>query len=416
MKRTILTNISEVVTPEGKNALHGKDMGKVKRLKDAAIVLENGKILAVGPNETIIKQYVEEDTVIQDKSGSCVLPGFVDSHTHFIFGGYRPDEFMMRLKGASYLEIHKAGGGIWNTVQATRNMGLDEMVQTGKERLEDMLSMGVTTAEGKSGYGLDRECELRQLEALEILKKEQPVSLVRTFLGAHSIPEEYKGRSDEYIDFLIKEMLPLVKEKNLAEYVDIFCESSVFNCEQSRRYLLAAKEMGFGVKIHADEIEALGGSGLAAEIGAVSADHLLMIRKKDCEKLDASSTVATLLPATAFCLHKPYAPARELIDGGCAVALASDYNPGSCFTNSIPLLFALAVIHMNMSLEETLCALTLNGAAAVGKADQIGSIEPGKAADLVVLEKPQYEFLVYHTGKNIVKEVYKDGMLAYSKR
>lgn len=416
MKRTILTNISEVVTPEGKNALHGKDMGKVKRLKDAAIVLENGKILAVGPNETIIKQYVEEDTVIQNKSGNCVLPGFVDSHTHFVFGGYRPDEFMMRLKGASYLEIHKAGGGIWNTVQATRNMSLDEMVQAGKERLEDMLSMGVTTAEGKSGYGLDRECELRQLKALEILKKEQPVSLVSTFLGAHSIPEEYKGRSDEYIDFLIKEMLPLVKEKNLAEYVDIFCENSVFNCEQSRRYLLAAKEMGFGVKIHADEIEALGGSGVAAEVGAASADHLLMIRKTDCEKLAASSTVATLLPATAFCLHKPYAPARKLIDGGCAVALASDYNPGSCFTNSIPLLFALAVIHMNMSLEEALCALTLNGAAAVGKADQIGSIEPGKAADLVVLEKPQYEFLVYHTGKNIVKEVYKDGKLAYSKR
>lgn len=416
MKRTILTHISEVVTPQGSKALHGKDMGKVKRLKNAAIVIEDGKILAVGPNEETVEKYHITNIILKDMTGKCILPGFVDSHTHFIFGGYRPDEFMMRLNGASYLEIHKAGGGIWSTVQATRSMSLDEMVQTGKERLSDMLSMGVTTVEGKSGYGLDRECELRQLEALEILKKEQPVSLVNTFLGAHSIPEEYKGRSDEYIDFLIREMLPVVKEKNLAEYVDIFCENSVFDCEQSRRYLLAAKEMGFGVKIHADEIEALGGSGVAAEVGAVSADHLLMIRKADCEKLAASDTVATLLPATAFCLHKPYAPAREMIDSGCAVALASDYNPGSCFTNSIPLLFALAVIHMKMSLEEALCALTLNGAAAVGKADQIGSIEPGKAADLVVLEKPQYEFLVYHTAKNIVGEVYKDGNMVYSKR
>ena len=416
MKRTILTNISEVVTPEGKAALHGRNMGKVKRIKDAAIVIEEGKILAVGANDAIRKQYASGDITLQDMSGSCILPGFVDSHTHFIFGGYRPEEFMMRLKGASYLEIHKAGGGIWNTVQATRKMSLEKMVQTGKERLADMLSMGVTTAEGKSGYGLDKECELRQLEALSILKKEQPVSLVSTFLGAHSIPEEYRGKSDAYIDFLIEEMLPAVKEKNLAEYVDIFCENSVFSCEQSRRYLQKAKEMGFGVKIHADEMEALGGSGVAAEVGAVSADHLLMIRKKDCEKLAASDTVATLLPATAFCLHKPYAPARELIDNGCAVALASDYNPGSCFTNSIPLLFALAVIHMKMSLEEALCALTLNGAAAVGRADRTGSIESGKAADLVVLEKPQYEFLVYHTGKNMVREVYKDGNIVYRKR
>ena len=416
MKRTILTNISEVVTPEGKAALHGRNMGKVKRIKDAAIVIEEGKILAVGANDAIRKQYASRDIILQDMTGSCILPGFVDSHTHFIFGGYRPEEFMMRLKGASYLEIHKAGGGIWNTVQATRKMSLEKMVQTGKERLADMLSMGVTTAEGKSGYGLDKECELRQLEALAILKKEQPVSLVSTFLGAHSIPEEYRGKSDAYIDFLIEEMLPAVKEKNLAEYVDIFCENSVFSCEQSRYYLQKAKEMGFGVKIHADEMEALGGSGVAAEVGAVSADHLLMIREKDCEKLAASDTVATLLPATAFCLHKPYAPARELIDNGCAVALASDYNPGSCFTNSIPLLFALAVIHMKMSLEEALCALTLNGAAAVGRADRIGSIESGKAADLVVLEKPQYEFLVYHTGKNMVREVYKDGNIVYRKR
>ena len=416
MKRTILTNISEVVTPEGKAALHGRNMGKVKRIKDAAIVIEEGKILAVGANDAIRKQYASRDIILQDMTGSCILPGFVDSHTHFIFGGYRPEEFMMRLKGASYLEIHKAGGGIWNTVQATRKMSLEKMVQTGKERLADMLSMGVTTAEGKSGYGLDKECELRQLEALSILKKEQPVSLVSTFLGAHSIPEEYRGKSDAYIDFLIEEMLPAVKEKNLAEYVDIFCENSVFSCEQSRYYLQKAKEMGFGVKIHADEMEALGGSGVAAEVGAVSADHLLMIREKDCEKLAASDTVATLLPATAFCLHKPYAPARELIDNGCAVALASDYNPGSCFTNSIPLLFALAVIHMKMSLEEALCALTLNGAAAVGRADRIGSIESGKAADLVVLEKPQYEFLVYHTGKNMVREVYKDGNIVYRKR
>lgn len=415
MERIILINISQLVTPEGKSAKHGSEMNKVKKMENAAVVIEDGKIAFVGTTTEVMTSYDMEKAEIHDLSGHTLLPGFVDSHTHFIFGGYRPEEFMMRQKGVPYIEIHKSGGGIQNTVEATRNLTEDEMYELGMQRLSDMLSMGVTTVEGKSGYGLDYDCEMRQLQVMQKLEKSQPVSIVKTYLGAHSIPLEYKENPDAYLDFMIKDMLPVIKEKNLAEFVDVFCEDGVFTTEQSKRLLEAAKAEGFGLKIHADEIVSTKGAELAAKLKAVSADHLLAISKEGIGDLAQSETIATLLPCTAFCLNKSYAPARKLIDSGCAVALASDYNPGSCFTNSIPLMFALAVIHMGMTLEEALCALTLNGASALGREKEIGSIEVGKKADMVVLSVPQYEFLVYHTCKNVVSEVIKEGKIVYQR-
>ena len=412
--RTILEHISELATPVGAKALHGTDMGNVELIKDAAVVIEDDTISAVGPTEKIREEYNTAD-LVRDLSGHAVVPGFVDSHTHFLFGGYRPAEFMMRLQGASYLAIHKAGGGIETTVQATRKQTEDEMMTEGAKRLQDALSMGVTTMEGKSGYGLDQETELRMLRVMRTLDQTQPVDLAVTYLGAHSIPVEYRNDPDSYITFMIRTMLPIIRKDHLAEFVDVFCEEGVFSTKQSGRLLSAAKQEGFGTKIHADEIVSTGGAELAASLSCVSADHLLMISDQGIRDLAGSQTVATLLPCTAFCLAKPYAPARKLIDAGCAVALASDYNPGSCFTNSIPLLFALAVIHMHMTLPEALCAMTINGAAAIGRAETIGSIEPGKKADLVILDPPDYEFLIYNTAKNQVREVFKNGRSVYTR-
>jgi imidazolonepropionase len=275
-----------------------------------------------------------------------------------------------------------------------------------------MLSMGVTTVEGKSGYGLDRDNELKQLEVLKLLNSEHVLDVEATYMGAHAVPRGYPGGSGAYIDFMLKDVLPLVREKKLARFSDIFCEEGVFTIQESERYLRACKDLGFDTKIHADEIIPLGGGELAAKVGCASADHLLAVSGEGIRMLAESDTAATLLPCTAFCLNKPYAPARKLIDAGCAVALASDYNPGSCFTNSIPLIFSLAVIHMGMTIEEALCSLTLNGAGALKKADTIGSIEPDKKADITVLAYPDYRFLVYHSAKNIVAMVIKNGKVA----
>lgn len=416
MDKKILIHISQLVTPVGKTARHGSSMKQVKKIEDAAIVIMDGIIAAVGTTDEILAKRDLMNVTVRDMSGKTILPGFVDSHTHFVFGGYRPEEFMMRLSGVPYIEIHKRGGGIQNSVEATRALKEEEMYELGRERLFDMLSMGVTTVEGKSGYGLDEACELRQLRALKRLDDDMPLDIAATYLGAHSIPPEYKEKPDDYISFLITKMLPQIKEEKLAEFVDVFCEEGVFSIEQSKRLLLAAKAAGFRTKIHADEIASTGGAELAAELDAASADHLLMISEAGIKKMAESDTIATLLPCTAFCLNKPYAPARRMIDAGCAVALASDYNPGSCFTNSIPLMFALAVIHMGMTLDEALCALTLNGAAAIGRAEEIGTVEIGKRADFAVLSVPQYEFLVYHTCKNLVSEVIKDGKTVYEKK
>lgn len=322
----------------------------------------------------------------------------------------------MRLQGTAYLDIMRAGGGIRSTVEQTRAASEETLVALGKARLQEMLAQGVTTVEGKSGYGLDLSCEQKQLRVMHALNQEGPVEVVPTYLGGHAVPPEYAGRTDAYIQFMLETVLPQIKEAHLAEFCDVFCEAGVFSVKQSRKLLAGAQRLGFPSKIHADEIEPLGGAELAGELHAVSADHLLRASADGIAALAKNKVVATLLPCTAFCLGKPYAPARKMIDSGCAVALASDFNPGSCFCDSIPLMIALGVIHMGMTIEETLTALTLNGAAAVGRADRIGSLEPGKQADVVLLGYPAYSFLAYHTGANLVDTVLKKGTVVYENK
>lgn len=411
MKRIVITN-ANLYTPVGSIARKGKEMGEILHIEKAAIVIEDGVIRWVGPDSEMPKQDDSADEEIyMDAIGRAVIPGFVDSHTHLIFGGYRPDEFGWRLKGDTYMSIMERGGGIQSTVNATRDASEEELREKAEWFLEEMSQMGVTTVEAKSGYGLDTETELRMLRVIDALAKdpERKVDVVSTFLGAHAVPKEYKGRTAEYVDLMISDMLP--KAKDLAEFCDIFTEKNVFEIEDSRRYLQAAKDMGYKLKLHADEIVQLGGAELAAEMGAVSADHLLHVSDEGIRKMAEAGTVATLLPLTAFALKEPYAPARKFIDAGCAVALATDLNPGSCFSGSIPLTIALACIYMGMSVEETLTALTLNGAAALDRADAIGSIEPGKRADMLILHFDTLSCLPYYVGMNTVDAVIKGGEL-----
>lgn len=405
----LIENIGELVTVAGSTRRGREAMRDIRVLSGpASVLIRDGKIVYAGPSADC--PTVDSGVERVDAKGHSVLPGLVDSHTHLVFGGFREDEFQWRLAGESYMSIMEKGGGIAATTTATREASAEELTEAALLHLRSMLRMGVTTMEAKSGYGLDKETELRQLEVAKRLDEMQPIDVVSTYLGAHDIAPEYKGDPDGYIDFIIREMLPLVKEKGLARNVDIFTEKNVFDLEQSRRLLTAAKDMGFATKMHADEIYPLGGAGLAADLGCLSADHLLKISDKDINKMAKSQTVSTLLPLTAFSLMDDYAPARKMIDAGCAVALASDLNPGSCFSCSIPLMIALATIYMHMSVEEAVTALTINAATALGLQDEIGSIEEGKAGDVVILRYPSYKFLSYHFGMNIVETTVKGGI------
>ena len=410
MKKLIIKNASELVTCRGKAPKKGADMSDIGIIYNGSVVIEDGIIVDVDEASNISSRYDESEYEVIDASEKAVLPGFIDSHTHLIFGGYRADEFSWRLRGDTYMSIMERGGGITSSVRATRSTVLEEFVETGRKRLDKMMAFGVTTVEGKSGYGLDEETEIRQLEAMRILNESHPVDIAATFLGPHSVLPEWKGKEDEFIDYMI-EVMKKVRERNLAEFADIFCEKNVFSIEQSRRFLKSAKEMGLKLKIHADEIVRLGGAELAAELGAVSADHLLQASDEGIRMMAENNVVATVLPATAFCLKEDYARARDIIDSGCAVALATDFNPGSCFTNSIPLVIALAAIQMRMSVEEIITALTINAASALSRQDSIGSIEAGKKADIIILEFPSIHFLPYHAGVNIVETVIKNGVV-----
>lgn len=412
--KTLIMNAAQIATPIGKTAKHGSQMSEIRIIKNGAIYIEDEIIKKVGTTEEVLAELnLSKEVKVINAFQKAIIPGFVDSHTHFVFGGYREDEFIDRLQGIPYLDLLKRGGGIMKTVTDTRNASFEDLYESGLKRLKNMLKQGVTTTEGKSGYGLNKDCEIKQLKVMCELNKNQPVDIVSTYLGAHAVAQEYKNNTNGYVDYMINEVLPEIKKENLAEFCDVFCEEGVFSIDESKKLLEAAQKLGFKAKLHADEIVPLNGAELAAQLKAVSADHLLMISQKGIESLAKENVIATLLPCTAFCLDKPYAPARKIIDGGCAVSLASDLNPGSCFSNSLPLIMALAVIHMKMTIEEALTAVTLNAAAALDRAWEIGSIEVGKKADLVILEYPSYKFLVYNTGANIVEKVIKNGEIAY---
>jgi imidazolonepropionase len=416
----IIKNASELVTCSGFSAKMGKEMSELGIIADGAVVIEQGKIWRLGGTQAIMSELRAAGKELScfttiDASGKTVLPGFVDCHTHLIFGGDRAEEYSWRLKGDSYMDILQRGGGILSTVRATRSASREGLTEAGLKRLDSMLAFGVTTVEGKSGYGLDRETEIKQLEVMAELNRRHPLEVVPTFMGAHAVLPGYKGHEDDYVEFILQEVVPEVAARGLAEFCDVFCEKNVFSIAQSRRLLTKAADSGLKSKLHADEIVRLGGAELAAEIGAVSADHLLHASDEGLRAMAAAGVVATLLPATAFSLREPYARGRFMIDNGCAVALATDFNPGSCFSESIPLVAALAALYMNFSPEEIVTALTLNAAAALDRAQAIGSLDPGKQGDVVILENPSYRFIPYHLGVSTVEKVIKRGVLVFDK-
>lgn len=410
MSDLMLINIPELVTCASHGPKCGKAMKDVGIIEHAYVVIKKGIIHELGHmadyDEDQLTDFLGE---IVDCSNQGVIPGFIDSHTHFVFGGYRAEEFRKRLEGVAYMTIMKEGGGIASSVKATREANEKELYDKGLLRLDAMLKMGVTTVEGKSGYGLDLCNEVKQLKVMKDLNERHLVEVVPTFLGLHSLPEMYKGDADRFVEEMMHHVLPRVVDENLAEFADVFCEKDVFSVEQCRRFLLAAKQYGLKVKVHADEIVSLGGTELAAELGAVSADHLLASSQVGIKALAEKGVVATLLPATAFSLKEGYADVRKMIEAGCAVALASDFNPGSCPTHSIPLIIALAAVEMGMTIEEIINALTINAAAAIDKSDMIGSIEVGKQADILILSQPSINYLPYHFGMNLVERVIKKG-------
>ncbi len=410
MNNLIIKNAAQVVTCSGFAGKRGKEMQDLHVIENGTVVVTDGIISHVLREGEAIPVN-ETDYEVISAGGKALLPGFVDPHTHFVFGGYREEEFSWRMRGDSYMDIMSRGGGIANTTRATRKASEDELFAAGKQRLDAMMRLGITTVEGKSGYGLDRETEMKQLRVMRRLNAEHPMDIVPSFMGAHATPAEWKGREEEFIDFNINEMFPLVAREGLAECVDIFCEKNVFTIEQSRRYLQAARKYGFNLKIHADEIVRFGGAELAAELRCISADHLLQASDQGIKELADAGVAATLLPLTAFSLREAYARARTMIDNNCMVALATDFNPGSSFTASVPLLFALACIYMKMSPEEAVTAFTINSAAAVDRAGEIDSIDAGKRGDFVLLQFPSYKFLPYHVGMNIVDTVIKGGRI-----
>lgn len=407
----ILKNIGKLVTMQGSFSFRVKEeMNKINIIENAYIAVKNGKILAIGVGDEF-GNLCGDDTKIHDAEGLLVTPGLIDSHTHLIHGGSRENEFSMKLNGVPYIEILNNGGGILSTVKATKEASEEELYKKAKKSLDRMLEFGVTTVEEKSGYGLELNTEIKQLEVARVLDKNHPVDLVHTFLGAHAVPEEYKENHKAYIDILVDVMMPKIKDMGLAEFCDVFCEEGVFTIEESEYILQKAKEMGYKLKIHADEIESLGGAELAAKLGCVSADHLMAASDEGIKMMAENNVVANILPATSFNLNKNYADCRKMIDMGAIVSLSSDYNPGSCPSENLQLVMQLGCLHLKMTPNEVLTAVTINAAYAIDRADKIGSIEVGKNADFVVFDARNVEYLMYHFGINHTKKVYKNGNL-----
>ena len=407
----ILKNIGKLVTMQGSSSFRVKEeMNKINIIENAYIAVKNGKILAIGVGDEF-GNLCGDDTKIHDAEGLLVTPGLIDSHTHLIHGGSRENEFSMKLNGVPYIEILNNGGGILSTVKATKEASEEELYKKAKKSLDRMLEFGVTTVEEKSGYGLELNTEIKQLEVARALDKNHPVDLVHTFLGAHAVPEEYKENHKAYIDILVDVMMPKIKDMGLAEFCDVFCEEGVFTIEESEYILQKAKEIGYKLKIHADEIESLGGAELAAKLGCVSADHLMAASDEGIKMMAENNVVANILPATSFNLNKNYADCRKMIDMGAIVSLSSDYNPGSCPSENLQLVMQLGCLHLKMTPNEVLTAVTINAAYAIDRADKIGSIEVSKNADFVVFDARNVEYLMYHFGINHTKKVYKNGNL-----
>ncbi len=413
----LVHNIGRLVTMQGGSGPRtGEEMTRVGEIRQGAIAVADGKIFAVGEEAEVRAQIAGMPVLRElDARGNLVTPGLIDSHTHLVHGGSREHELDLKLKGVSYLEILAGGGGILSTVRSTREATEQQLYAKAKRSLDTMLLYGATTVEAKSGYGLTLADELKQLQVTRSLNESHPVELVSTFMGAHAVPVEYKDRADEYVELVVNVMLPEVKRQGLAEFCDVFCEHGVFTVEQSRKILTAAKELGFGIKLHADEIEPMGGAQLAGELGCISAEHLLAATDEGFAAMQRAGTVAVCLPATSFNLRlKTHARARRMIELGVPVAISTDYNPGSSPTESIQLVMTLGCLNLGLTPEEVITAVTINAAHAIGKADTVGSLEVGKQADLVIFNAENLAYLPYHFGINHVNTVVKKGNLVVS--
>lgn len=403
----LVKDIGQLILPESSlTPLKGEQMKGLSIKEQAAFAVSEGKVAWIGSNKEA--ETLDAELIIS-ADNKVVSPGLVDSHTHLVFGGSREGELELKQQGIPYLEILEKGGGILSTVAATRQSKEEELIKKAAHHLETSIAHGVTTLEAKSGYGLDEETELKQLRVVKTLSRVYPITLVSTFLGPHAIPPEYKENVSAFIEEMIS-LLDVIKEEELAEFVDIFCETGVFSIEQSRLFLEAAKEKGYGLKMHADEINSLGGTELAVSLGAVSVDHLVAATDSGIEKLASSNTVAVLLPGTTFYLGKnTYAKARRIIDKGGAVALATDFNPGSSVTENLQVIMSLAALKLNMTAEEIWNAVTVNAAHAIGQSKEAGTLELGRKADFVIWDIPTYQYLPYHYGINHAHAVYVKG-------
>jgi imidazolonepropionase len=415
MIRKLFKNACIVTPSDPGRPLAGKDQGKVTRIERGALLCSDGIIEFIGPqNEVATSHLAHGHDREVDCGGRCLIPGFVDPHTHMCFAERREEEFAQRIEGTEYLEILRRGGGILSSVRAVRAASEEKLFSVARHHALSALGFGTTTLEIKSGYGLDTNNELKMLRVIERLGRETPLDVVPTFLGAHAVPQEYEKAPDDYVDIVMQEMIPAVSAQGIARFCDVFCEKGVFSLEQSRRILSCAREAGMGLKIHADEVHDAGGAGLAAELGAVSAEHLLAANEENLAAMANEHVIAVLLPATAYSLRKNYAPARKMVALGLPVALATDCNPGSSYTESMSFVFGLAVLNMNLAVNEALVASTLNAAYAVGMSEEAGSLEKGKNADFLLLDGESPAILAYHAGVSPVREVYKRGELVFS--
>ncbi len=387
----------------------GSAQGEIAVFAKGALLTEGGRIVAVGAEESVTARLNRRPDMEIDCGGACLIPGFVDPHTHICFAERREREFELRRAGTPYLEILRQGGGILSSVRAVRAASEEELFETTAENVLSALSLGTTTMEIKSGYGLDTESELKMLRVIDRIRRETPLDVTATFMGAHAVPEEFRGHADAFVDLIVDEMIPAVVGQAIADSCDIFCEEGIFSVAQSRRLLEAARKAGLKLRAHVDEVHDTGGAALAGELAVLSAEHLLAANDEGLKAMAAAGVIADLLPATAYSLRKPYARARRMIELGLPVACATDCNPGSCFCESMAFIFGLAVMNMDMTPEEALTATTLNSAYSAGLADRVGSLDEGKSADFLLLDAETPAGIAYHAGVSPVLAVYKRG-------
>lgn len=409
MSRLVITNIGCLATPEGKTPRAGAEQGQITLRHHAYLVCEDGRITAIGEGDVPAALLAGAEQV--DAGGKLVTPGLVDAHTHLVFGGWREHELAMKRRGVPYLEILAQGGGILATLTKTREATEEQLTEKAGAALTEMLRLGVTTCEAKSGYGLDFENELKQLRVTKALNQCQPVELVSTYLGAHAVPGEYRDNREGYLKLMCESVIPAVAKEGLAEFCDVFCETGVFDAAEAERVLRAGLAHGLRPKMHADEINAIGGTEIAGKLGAISVEHLIAATDEGIAAMAQGGCVAVCLPATSFYLSKPYARARDMIAAGVPVAAASDFNPGSCPSCNLQFVMNLACWNYGLSPEEVLTAVTLNAAAAIDRAANIGSLEVGKQADILIWDAPNLDYIFYRFGQNLVKTVIKKGQI-----